>query len=292
LLTLYSAPIINIMKIHSHSLATLVAFSALTAASLSAQTRVIDFTDGSLTDGSLQNNADWFGGGPNYVVSSGTGLLVADAVGNNRTTFTTTVSGSETQFTMATVFSFSETALAGPGSNFGTVFQFGFSGSESLFMGLTRKTDPSTYQLQFSRGSETGSTHNGGLFAGSLMGLDFANDDFDSDQLLMTFTLTKGATDAATWRSSTRLFNLATDPMMSGAIASQNNLVVNPTAAFFGEDLSSFLNSNVSNTLGNMSGLTIESLSITPLTPVPEPSAFAAIAGALALGLVAIRRRR
>ncbi|CAA6679663.1 MULTISPECIES: PEP-CTERM sorting domain-containing protein [unclassified Lentimonas] len=258
-------------------------FTLTAAVAVTAQATTVDFTTG-YSDGNLTDHADWLSQNDNLVVDSATtGAVNLDADSNWSAAMFNEQYSAADAFSIDIDFSFTQTAAANNKDVVSLMFSSEFATGSQLRFGLRRKTD-GDYGFFI-----PGVTNISVLDVATAVQLGF--DDAatgDSDQLNIKVDILRNTTDAVanSWDYSITLSNTDLATMYTASGTTVSALLLDDATGLYGG-----FSSSVTDTVGLVSNRQIQAFSVNG-TAIPEPGAFALIAGALALGFVTVRRRK
>jgi hypothetical protein len=275
------------------NLTILSAFAAFATASLSAQTTV-DFTAGEgYADGALENNGKWTTSTADiWQVDATAGTVTANSSDAPSNATYSIVGPSTTEQIFSLDFSFIAGTFDATGNNDILRLiaqQNGVTGNLGVIGNFIQTPNPNSFNISLLE-NISGNTFQGGgaAFAGADIGLitNGTNDGYAdnvSDQLRLILTNIYTGTPNS-FNTTVELYNVDTDTIVK-------TVVMNGWESSFGyrDNPKQLRFDNQKLALLADAGATVFTISA---VSVPEPSAFAALAGVFALGLVAIRRRR
>ncbi len=188
------------------------------AVSPPASTNIVHFTTAEgYANGSLKTHADWTSEkNPLVADAAGSGWAVIDPLGYEHTAYSQGVPYNQDAFTVTMVFSFTDlsTAVKKPLMNIGFYSSSNAATAERLKASINRDFAAGYYIGLEGTGWYSQLGLESPRTSPASIGIDIAGGDTNSALLMMTATLTRGAT-ATDWAMTTKLYNLDADPTAS-----------------------------------------------------------------------------
>ncbi len=242
------------------------------------------------SDGPLSNNENWNNAleGGIYTVDATAGQvdIGATGAGFGSLSILATSSYDFTQvgstYTASMDFQFTDTnaAISGTNTFISMLYMNNPTGGSvnQTSLGIRRNASPGSYQLVRFAASTASLSASG-------IGIDIGSNDFVSDVLRMSYTLTAGETPS-TWSATYSVYNVDTSTTVTSS-----TITVNVTSAAADDDSMYAALSTGANNGNGITDITMYDYASSAVI-VPEPTTYAFAFGGLMLALVGFRRFR